>query len=188
MVVSPSYRSSIGDGRSILGAERAIPHSSIQETMKIDDVKVLLADDTAVVASIVVTYWNIGEQKLTIKMCHSDTYVKRAGRWQLLATHAAIVDSPADKPAAVNVDPRLFDAYAGVYQLGGILLKVYRKGDKLFMEGVAGTPFELIPESPDIFMMSGTPAKHIFVRDSNGKVTHLVTRARGQELRATKVQ
>jgi hypothetical protein len=95
-------------------------------------VKVLLAEDTAVVASIVDTSWNIGEQRLTMKTCHSDTYVRRSDRWRLLATHMAIVNSPPPKATVIKLDPKLLDEYAGVYQLGqAIRLKVYRKGDKL---------------------------------------------------------
>jgi hypothetical protein len=189
LVVNPDNRSSIGEGRSILGAARPSPHQSIRETMKIVDVKVLLAEDTAVVASVVETYWNIGEQRLSIKTCHSDTYVKRSDRWQLLATHMAMVNPEPSKPTVIKLDPNLLDEYAGVYQLGPtIWLKVYRKSDKLILEGVDGSKYELMPENTDSFVISGTPGRRIFVRDSNGKVTHLLMSSMGQELKAVKVE
>jgi ketosteroid isomerase-like protein len=189
LVVSPNNRSSIGERRAILGAARPSPHQSIEETMKIDNVKVLLSEDTAVVSSIVDVNWKIGEQRLTIKTCYSDTYVKRSDRWQLLATHMALVDSNPSKATVIKLDPKLLDEYAGVYQLSPtIRLKVYRKGDKLIMEGVDGSAYDLMPESADSFVIRGTPGKRIFVRDSNGKVTHLLFSTRGQELRAVKDQ
>jgi hypothetical protein len=189
LVVNPDNRSSIGEGRSILGAARPTPHPSVEETLTIDDVKVLLAEDTAVVASVVDTNWKIGEQRLTIKTCHSDTYVKRSDGWHLLATHMSFVNSKPPKATVIKLDPKLLDEYAGVYQLGSkMLLKVYRKGDKLILEGVDGATYDLLPESADSFVISGTPGKRNFVRDSSGKVTHLLISAMGQELRAVKVQ
>lgn len=192
LVVSPDSRSSIGERRAILGADRLSPHPSIEATMTIDDVKVLLAADTAVVSSIASVSWTIGEQKLAMKFCYSGTYVKRFDRWQLLASHMGLVNSNSSQApvaAVMKLDPKLLDEYAGVYQpSSAIRLRVYRMGDKLILEGVDGTAYDLIPESADTFMIKGTPAKHIFVRDSSGKVTHLVMSAMGQEIRAVKVQ
>jgi len=192
LMVSPDSRSSIGERRAILGADRLSPHQSIEETMTIDDVKVLLAEDTAVVSSIASVSWTIGEQRLAMKLCYSDTYVKRFNRWQLLASHMALVDSNGSKApdaAVMKLDPKLLDEYAGVYRLSSaIRLRVYRQGDKLILEGVDGSPYDLIPESADTFVIKGTPAKHTFVRDRSGKVTQLMISAMGQELRSVKVQ
>jgi len=192
LFVSPNNRSSIGDRKAILGADRISPHRSIKETVTIDDVKVLLAEDTAVISSIVSVNWKIGEQKLSTKFCYSNTYVKRVELWQLLASHMALVENSLSKAPTTSIlklDPKLLDEYAGVYQLSpAIRHRVYRKENKLFIEGVDGTPYELIPESADSFMIKGYPSKRIFVRDSSGKVTHLITSAMGQELRAVKVE
>jgi hypothetical protein len=189
LFVNPANHSSIGERRSILGAARQQPHSSIEQSMSIDEVKVLLAEDTAVLSSIVEVKWNVGGQKITLRSCYSDTYVKRSGRWQLLATHMTLVDQAQSKPQEISLDPELLDEYVGVYQLSStIRLKVHRADNKLFVEGVGGTQHELVPESTDSFLIRGTATKHLFIRDSRGKVTHLVLRAIGQELKAAKLQ
>lgn len=192
LVVSPDSHSSVGDRRAILGADRLSLHQSIEETMTIDDVKVLVAEDTAVVSSIASVSWTIGEQRLSMRFCYSNTYVKRFDRWQLMASHMTLADTnPPKAPvaAATKLDPKLLDDYAGIYQLSSaIRLRVYKKGSKLILEGVDGSAYDLIPESIDSFVIKGTPAKRIFVRDSSGKVTHLLLTAMGQELKAIKIQ
>lgn len=188
LVVGPDNRPSIGERRSILAAPRPSLPQSVKETMTIKDVKVLLSEDTAVVTSIVDFIMNIGEQRVTIQTCYSDTYVKRSDRWQLLATHAALVDNPS-KAKALKLDTNLLDEYTGTYQLSPtIRLLVYRESDKLIIEGVGGTAHELVPESTSSFLIRGAPTKYIFVRDNSGKVTQLVMSAMGQESKAIKVQ
>jgi ketosteroid isomerase-like protein len=192
LVVSPNNRSSIGERKAILGADGMSPHPSIVATMIIDDVKVLVAVDTAVVSSIATVTWTIGDQRVAMKFCYSNTYVRRSDRWQLLASHITLADNnPFKAPVAaeMKLDPKLLDDYAGVYQpSSAIRLRVYRDGDKLILEGVDGREYDLIPESKDTFVIKGIPTKHIFVRDSTGKVTHLLQSAMGQEIRAAKVQ
>lgn len=189
LVVSPDNRTSIGERRSILAAPRPSPPPSVKETLTIKDVKVLLSEDTAVVTSIVDFVVNIGEQRVTIQTCYSDTYVKRSDRWQLLATHTALVDNNPSKAKALKLDTKLLDEYTGTYQLSPtIRLLVYRESDKLIIEGVGGSAHELVPESANSFLIRGTPTKHIFLRDNSGKVAQLVMSALGQELKAVKVQ
>lgn len=192
LVVGPDSHSSIGDRKAILGADRLAPHRSIEETMTIDEVKVLLAEDTAVVSSITSSNWKIGEQNVSTRFCQSATYIRRMDRWQLLASQVSLVNKELSKTspkAVIKLDPKVLDDYAGVYQVSPeIRMKVYRRGTQLILEGVDGTPYELIPEAPDRFVIKGTPAKHIFVRDANGKVTHLSMKAMGQEIKATRIE
>lgn len=190
LMVSPNDRASIGERRAILSAPRLGPPPSVKKTMTIKDVKVLLSDDTAVVGSIVHFTFNVGEQSVTIQTCYSDTYVKRTDRWQLLATHPALImDNNPSKAKALVLDTKLLDEYTGEYQLSPtIRLLVYKESDKLIIEGVGGSVHELVPESANTFLIKGSPTKHIFVRDGSGKVTHLVMNAMGQELKAVKIR
>ncbi|HEV2836327.1 MAG TPA: DUF3471 domain-containing protein, partial [Pyrinomonadaceae bacterium] len=71
----------------------------------------------------------------------------------------------------VNVDPKLYDTYAGEYEVGpGIVMRVFRDGDKL-MTQVTGQPqFEILPESETVFSPRAFPAKLTFIKDADGKV------------------
>jgi hypothetical protein len=189
-VVGPDSGISIGDKKALLAASRLRPHASIKKAMTIKDVKVVLSEETAVVASIVHFTFNIGEQTMTIKTCYSDTYVKRDARWQLLATHPALIlENNLPTVKAPSPDRKLLDEYAGEYQVSqSIRLLVYREDDKLVIEGVGGTAHKLVPESASTFFIKGSPTKYTFVKDVSGKVTHIQMSAMGQDLKAVKVR
>src|SRR6185436_2692986 len=75
---------------------------------------------------------------------------------------------------AVTVDPKVFDAYVGEYEVGpGFVLRVFREGDK-FMTQATGQPiFEIFPESETTFSPRAFVAKLTFVKDADGKVTEI---------------
>jgi len=75
---------------------------------------------------------------------------------------------------AVPVNPRTFDAYEGEYELpDGKLLIVSRAGDRLMIQQQGESKIEVFAESTTRFFTKAVDAEFMFVRDGNGKVTHM---------------
>lgn len=118
-----------------------------------------------------------------------DLYVRLTKLFERKHPPALILEtSPAEARVAAP-NRTLLDEYAGEYQVSqSIRLQVYREGDKLVIEGIGGTAHELVPESANTFFIKGSPTKYTFVKNEGGKVTHIVMRAIGQEIKAVRVQ
>jgi len=78
----------------------------------------------------------------------------------------------------VKVDPKVLDQYVGEYQMPAsashpeFVLKVFREGDKLMSEAF-GRLAEFLPHSDNEFYMKEEDVELRFVRDAQGKVTHI---------------
>lgn len=108
-----------------------------------------------------------------------------------IAHQVAGIYNPELKPIErkqAKVDPQTLDAYVGEYELGaGKILTVSRKGDKLLI--AAGEQFksELLAESETKFFIEELDAQISFVKDQQGKVTHLIFH-QGGEVEAKKIK
>lgn len=75
------------------------------------------------------------------------------------------------------IDPKLFDAYLGQYELGpNVMLRIFREDNKLWAQTGPRPRSELFAASETTFFMRGPDAELTFVRDAGGAVTHLVLR------------
>ncbi len=79
---------------------------------------------------------------------------------------------------ATDVDPSLYNQYAGQYQLSGgplpgLIVTILRQGDGLYMEAPGVMRFELIPESTTTFFYASVDSfvKATFTKDDQGKIT-----------------
>jgi len=90
---------------------------------------------------------------------------------------------------AAKVDPNIFDAYVGRYQLTpAIVLTFTRDGDKLMAEATGEGKNEVFPESETLFFLKPTSDATItFAKAADGKVTHLVFHESGHETRAKRL-
>lgn len=86
-----------------------------------------------------------------------------------------------------KVDPKIYDAYLGEYQLGPMTLTVTRDGDRLLAQPTGQSKAELFPESETKYFLKVVDAKITFVKDESGKVTHLILH-QGGEQKATKIK
>ena len=88
-------------------------------------------------------------------------------------TNAAEILKTFDKPV-VTVDPKIYDAYAGEYEVGpGVIMRVFRDGDKLMTQVTGQGVFQIYPQSETVFYPREFPAKLTFIKDTDGKVTSL---------------
>lgn len=76
---------------------------------------------------------------------------------------------------AIKVDPKILDAYVGVYQLNAdTFVTVTKITDRLFLQPTGGLKREIRPESETDFFIQGANVHLTFVKDAAGKVTHMV--------------
>jgi len=88
-----------------------------------------------------------------------------------------------------NIDPKVFAAYVGQYQIpNGPLLAISLDGSKLMAKPGGQPGVELIPESDTTFFVREINARVIFTKDSTGKVTGLTVSEGGNDFAAAKVE
>ncbi|MEW6210405.1 MAG: DUF3471 domain-containing protein [Acidobacteriota bacterium] len=87
-----------------------------------------------------------------------------------------------------KVDPKVFDAYVGQYELPMFVLNIMKEGDRLFGQPEGDTKEELIPESETEFSVTNVGAKVKFVKDEKGTVTHIVVSLNGEEFKGKKIK
>ena len=93
-------------------------------------------------------------------------------------------DVPAT-PEAVRVNPSIYDAYVGEYELGpNFILTVTRDGDRLVTQATGQQKIEIFPLSETEFFPKVMEARITFVKGPDGKVTELVLRQNGRETTA----
>jgi hypothetical protein len=84
-------------------------------------------------------------------------------------------DYTIEKPAVAKVDPKIYDAYAGRYDVGNNrVYTVTRTGDKLMASVAGNPPQELFPETEMQFFWQNIRGRLIFVKDDKGEVTEVM--------------
>ena len=95
---------------------------------------------------------------------------------------------PAERKVA-KVDPALYDAYVGEYELRpGFVLTMTRDGDRLMSQATGQSKVELFPASEREFFLKVVDAQVTFVRDQEGRVTGLVLHQNGRDTEARKIR
>ncbi len=98
-----------------------------------------------------------------------------------IAREYGSIDFIAEKKILAPVDPSLYDAYIGQYELGpNVNLLVSRQGDRLYIRATDQRQFEIFPESEIIFFPREFEAQISFIKDEMGRVTGLVLRQHGE--------
>jgi CubicO group peptidase (beta-lactamase class C family) len=90
-------------------------------------------------------------------------------------------------PAAV--DPKIYDAYVGEYEIGpGFVLSVTREGDRLMTQATGQPKFEVFPESETTFSPRAFSARLTFFKDPEGKVTGVRINQGGRDIHGKKIR
>ena len=93
-------------------------------------------------------------------------------------------DAPAERPVA-KVDPALYSAYAGEYELApNFILTVTREGDRLMTQATGQQKIEIFPSSDTEFFLKVVDARITFVRSPEGAVDQLVLHQGGRDMPA----
>jgi ketosteroid isomerase-like protein len=152
------------------------------------DVQVHVYGDMAVVSFRIELDQDWAGQKLFEDSRFTDVFARRAGRWLLVAHQETPI--PNARRIAAKVDPALFDAYAGQYQLPpNQIVTIKREGDKLMERWPGATEFsEEVPVSESTFVARGELGEVIYVKDNHGKVSHFIVRTSLGDLIARKIK
>jgi CubicO group peptidase (beta-lactamase class C family) len=102
---------------------------------------------------------------------------------------------PQDEVAAaaarkeIKVDPKIFDAYVGDYQLApNFIMTVTREGDKLMVQATGQGKSEIFPESETKFFSKVVNAQLVFNKDDKGVVEKLTLYQNGNEVPGKKIK
>jgi D-alanyl-D-alanine-carboxypeptidase/D-alanyl-D-alanine-endopeptidase len=88
----------------------------------------------------------------------------------------------------VAVDPKLFDRYAGRYQLApNFVLTITREGEHLFVQASAQPKFELFAEGEKDYFLKAVDAQITFEVDTGGAVNRLVLHQAGRNVPAKRI-
>ena len=164
------------------------PPASMKPTLEIQDVQVHVYGDTAVMSSRGNYRAEANGQKITNSFRTTDVWLRHDGRWQLVASHDSQI--PPER-IAVTVDPKIFDAYVGAYEISpGLVFTVTREGDKLMGQSTGEKKLhELLAQNETNFFIKGDPDLDIIVKDEKGQVTHVIFRSMdGREITAKKIK
>jgi D-alanyl-D-alanine-carboxypeptidase/D-alanyl-D-alanine-endopeptidase len=94
-----------------------------------------------------------------------------------------ISDEPEKERVAVKIDPKIYDAYAGQYELApGAVFTVRRDGDRLLAQLTGQTFLEVFPESETNFFYKVVDARLTFVKNDKGEVTELILHQNGDQI------
>ena len=147
-----------------------------------------VSGDTAVVTYEVTEAMMMGDVRFGGHSLRMDTYARVTGTWRLLSMAAA---ERASWPDVARIDPGLYQAYAGTYEVSQTTHVVVTNESGHLMAAVNTEPkVELFPENETTFFdKTDSPfARTIFERDPAGKVVAQIYRAQGQQIRARRIQ
>jgi CubicO group peptidase (beta-lactamase class C family) len=98
-----------------------------------------------------------------------------------------VSDTVTERPAA-RVDPALYEAYVGRYELApGFVLTVTRVGDRLMTQATGQQQIEIFPASDTEFFPKVVEARITFLKGPDGKVDRLILRQSGREMPARRL-
>ncbi|MGH9769176.1 MAG: alpha/beta fold hydrolase, partial [Blastocatellia bacterium] len=152
-----------------------------------EDVQVRLYGETAVVTGRIVTKVKVGDQEIPgFTTRFTDTWLKRQGRWQVVARHYGRV--PIERKA-IKLDAKIYDAYVGEYELApGIAFSVFKEGESLFVQVTGQPKMGLHPESEIVFFLKERSALFRFIRNEKGQVAQMFTIQDGKVTASKKIK
>lgn len=100
-----------------------------------------------------------------------------------------ISDSVPGERMVAKVDPKIYDAYAGKYELApNVFFTVKRQGDQLMVQLTGQSFYEVFPTSETKFFYKVVDAQLTFVKDGSGEVKSLILHQNGLNQEAKRVK
>jgi hypothetical protein len=117
----------------------------------------------------------------------TDTYFKRNGRWQMIASHVIVMPS---ERKAMAIPPELYNSIVGQYELTpGVTYTITREDGKLIGQRTDRAKEELLAADNNTFFRKGTiRGEKVFVRDARGRVTQMLDRREHNDLAWKKIK
>jgi hypothetical protein len=147
--------------------------------IKIDNVQSRIIGDTGVLSYDANETETIFGQNLTARYHITDTWLRRAGEWKIIASQA---HRYYEDPAIGKIDPKKLGDFIGIYELApGQTRSVTAEGENLFVER-KGKKEQLFPETSDLFFRKGVEGRILFRYDDHGKIDALVDRRNNEDV------
>ena len=147
--------------------------------IKIVNVISRIIGDTAILSYDANETETIFGQNLRSRYHITDTWLRRNGQWQIIASQA---HRYYEDPAVGKADPKKFADFIGTYELApGQTRLVSVEGENLFIER-NGKKEELLPETSDLFFRKGVEGRILFHYYANGKVDTLIDRRNNEDV------
>lgn len=125
-------------------------------------------------------------QNMTARYHETDTWMRRGGKWQIVAGQ---VLRYYEDPARGKADTSKFPSYAGTYKLGPErMMTITAEEGHLYATRNERPREELIPEASDIFFRKGVEGRILFGHGDDGKVTTLIDRRNNEDVVWTKAK
>jgi hypothetical protein len=87
----------------------------------------------------------------------------------------------------IRVSPKILATYAGTYEFApGREFAIVATGDLLYVKGLNEPKLPLFVQSATRYMSTATPNGFEFVKDKQGRVTHVVVRGADGEVKAVR--
>jgi Domain of unknown function (DUF4440)/Domain of unknown function (DUF3471) len=147
--------------------------------IKLEHVQSRILDPVAILSYDANETETIFGQKLSARYHTTDTWLRRNGKWQIVASQAYRY---YEDPAVGKSDPNKFADFNGTYELAsGQKRTVFSEGDNLFIER-NGKKDQLLPETSDLFFRKGIEGRILFRYDKDGKVDALIDRRNNEDV------
>jgi len=107
------------------------------------------------------------------------------GTW----THEKLPAETTQQTGTVNINPQILNAYVGQYEIApNQFVTIILEGNKLMGVMTGQAKVELSPASETRFVVKEANAEVDFFKDGQGRVTHLILRFNGEEMRGRKIK
>ncbi len=147
--------------------------------IKVEHVQSRIYDSIAILSYDANETETIFGQELSAHYHITDTWLRRDGNWQIVASQA---HRYYEDPAVGKADPKKFADFIGTYELApGQIRTVLSEGDSLFVER-KGKRDQLLPETFDLFFRKGVEGRILFRYDKDGKVDALIDRRNNEDV------
>ena len=148
-------------------------------SIKVVNPQSIIVGDTAVFSYDTIETETIFGQQLHARYHGTDTWMRRKGQWQIIASQTMRY---YEDPALGRADPSKFGEFTGTYELAeGQTRKILAEDGNLFVERNRKRE-QLYPETGDIFFRKGVEGRILFRADANGKVDALIDRRNNEDV------
>jgi hypothetical protein len=155
-------------------------------TITVMNPKIRIASAAAVLSYDLDETETIFGQKLSARYHTTDTWLRRNGRWQIVASQ---VLRYYEDPAPGIADLKRFADYIGTYQLApDKTITVTTDGDHLYGQSGDRPKDLLVPEAADIFFRKGIEGRRFFRYGPDSKVDALIDRRNHEDVVWKKVR
>jgi hypothetical protein len=156
-------------------------------SIRLANVQSRITRDAAVLSYRALEEEYVFGQKLSPVYLVTDTYLKRDGHWQLVASHVSVLPSER-RPLAIK--PTHYLSIIGEYELApGITYTITMEEDKLMGQRTGREKEELLPADENTFFPRGTVrGEKVFMRDASGRPTQMLDRRENNDLVWKKVK